>query len=229
MAPPAKRRKKSAPTVEEISFNPEAREEYLTGFHKRKVQRIKHSQELAAKKERADKLEERRQLREDRKLEAQKHVDTVNAMIQAADGVVYAEIDTTDTESKDGGGWEGFEEQPNDIALAREDEYLDEDRHTTVTVEAVDISRDGLRTITREDGVTDGEGEGDGDSGALRGPAKAKQPSNGSAAKSAAAKDRPTKPKKKRKKFRYENKADRKTTRQKERAGNKAGRIARKS
>ncbi|EEQ34548.1 rRNA processing protein Rrp17 [Microsporum canis CBS 113480] len=44
MRPPTKKRKIAAPArIEEISFNPESRKEYLTGFHKRKVQRAKRS------------------------------------------------------------------------------------------------------------------------------------------------------------------------------------------
>lgn len=61
MAPPIKRRKKSASA--EITFDPNAREEYLTGFHKRKVQRIKHAQEEATKKERQERILERKRVR----------------------------------------------------------------------------------------------------------------------------------------------------------------------
>lgn len=62
MAPPTKKRKKSAVAVEEITFDPNAREDYLTGFHKRKVQRIKHAQEEAAKKERQERIVERKRV-----------------------------------------------------------------------------------------------------------------------------------------------------------------------
>ena len=53
-----KRRKNPAP--EEITFDFAAREEYLTGFHKRKLQRIKYAKEEAAKKERKERIEERK-------------------------------------------------------------------------------------------------------------------------------------------------------------------------
>ena len=62
MAPPAKRRKKSVPAIAEITFDSSAREEYLTGFHKRKVQRIKHAQEEAARKERQERVIERKRV-----------------------------------------------------------------------------------------------------------------------------------------------------------------------
>lgn len=61
MAPPVKRRK--VEPVEEIEFDFAAREEYLTGFHKRKLQRAKHAQEEAVKKERVQKIEVRKQVR----------------------------------------------------------------------------------------------------------------------------------------------------------------------
>lgn len=48
--------------VEELKFDPDARQEYLTGFHKRKVQRIKHAQEQAAKLAKEEKLEHRKEV-----------------------------------------------------------------------------------------------------------------------------------------------------------------------
>lgn len=61
MAPQLKRRKLEN-AVEEISFDPDARHEFLTGFHKRKVQRIKLAQEHAEKRAREEKREERRKV-----------------------------------------------------------------------------------------------------------------------------------------------------------------------
>jgi ribosomal RNA-processing protein 17 len=60
--PPPKKRK-AEPTIEEVNFNFDAREEYLTGFHKRKVQRQKWAQEQAAKREKEEKLLTRKQVR----------------------------------------------------------------------------------------------------------------------------------------------------------------------
>lgn len=60
LPPPSKKRKVHA--IEEIAFDNSAREEYLTGFHKRKVQRQKHAQEEAAKKAREEKIEMRKQV-----------------------------------------------------------------------------------------------------------------------------------------------------------------------
>lgn len=61
LPPPSKKRKNTS-AIEEISFDTDARQEYLTGFHKRKLQRIKSAQEEAAKKARQEKLEARKQV-----------------------------------------------------------------------------------------------------------------------------------------------------------------------
>ena len=68
MAPVAKRRK--VEQVEEITFNPEARQEYLTGFHKRKLQRIENARDAAAKREKEERVKARKEVRRlnDRKL-----------------------------------------------------------------------------------------------------------------------------------------------------------------
>ena len=58
--PPPRKKRKSASAIEEISFDFNAREDYLTGFHKRKLARIKHAKEEAAKKDREDKLAARK-------------------------------------------------------------------------------------------------------------------------------------------------------------------------
>lgn len=61
--PPLSRKRKTAHTVEAIDFDNDARQEYLTGFHKRKLQRIKRAQEESAKREKEEKLEARKQVR----------------------------------------------------------------------------------------------------------------------------------------------------------------------
>jgi len=57
--PPPNKRRRIDHKVEEISFDDSKREDYLTGFHKRKLQRIKRAQEENEKKAK----EERRQMR----------------------------------------------------------------------------------------------------------------------------------------------------------------------
>ena len=61
MPPPSKRRKTT--TTAEVVFDPAARQEYLTGFHKRKQARIKHAQEIAVKREKEEKRRDREEVR----------------------------------------------------------------------------------------------------------------------------------------------------------------------
>lgn len=61
--PPPNKKRKSNSDIEEISFDQDARKEFLTGFHKRKQQRIKNAQEVAAKRARQEKIDTRRQVR----------------------------------------------------------------------------------------------------------------------------------------------------------------------
>ncbi len=241
MAPPTKRRKKSAVAVEEITFDPNAREDYLTGFHKRKVQRIKHAQEEAAKKERQERIVERKrvnqgsasipqhdpdfgvlQMREERKTELEKHVETVNAILREADGGI------SDTGGEESGTemeeWDGVAEAPE---VDHEAEYIDEDRYTTVTVEAMDLSKEGLHRAMEEEergigGLKNEDAQPETNGSAKEAPDKVRK------GKRIWTKETPDGRKKKKKKFRYESKAERKVTRYKEQSGNKAKARARK-
>ena len=88
--------------------------------------------------------------------------------------------------------------------IDREDEYIDEEKYTTVTVEMVGISREGF---TKDD-----EGGSEVDCGRDQ-PAEKREWSK--------EKPKRAQPKQKKKKFRYESKADRRTTQLKERAKSK--------
>ena len=107
--------------------------------------------------------------------------------------------------------------------IDEEAEYIDEDRHTTVTIEAVDVTKEGIYKVVDEasdEEVVVAEGE-----------EKAIQTDRVNIqgqSKRAWTKERPSDPKKKKKKFRYESKAERKVTRYKERSGNRAKAKARR-
>ena len=103
--------------------------------------------------------------------------------------------------------------------LDTEDEYEDEDKHTTVRIEEVSVTRDGLEKAGDEDSERDKDALGDG----MNRP-ESKDAGSGNAAsqtKRIWSKERPREPKKKKKSFRYESKAERRVTRTKERSKNK--------
>lgn len=97
-----------------------------------------------------------------------------------------------------------------------EAEYPDEDRYTTVTVEAVEVSRDGLHK-TPEDEVLESDGEG-----VQEVTPQSKSASRRSGGTPLHSKAKSLDPKRKRKKFKYESKTERKMTRHKERSKNSA-------
>ncbi|KAL8750200.1 MAG: hypothetical protein Q9199_007225 [Rusavskia elegans] len=211
---PIKKRRKGEPAIEEITFNFNEREEYLTGFHKRKLQRIKHAKEEALKREREEKVANRKALRENRKADLVKHVEAVNAAVRNAEAK-FGNDDTSDDEE------ESFNDLEEPVEVDHKDDYLDEDKHTIVTVEAVDISHEGLQA--RQEGSDE---EGDEPGATKHAEVAPGRPSIGDAVigkkKQRTNQSLKKQPKKKKNKFRYESKAERKVTRMKERSGGKA-------
>lgn len=134
-------------------------------------------------------------LREERRREVEEHVQTVNRLLQesaAAGGDVGQGSDEDSSEE-----WDGIPDQPNLDLVDHEEEYIDEDRYTTVTVESVAVSRDGLHKPQLEEDTDDENSKG-----------KNEEPED----KKAKGREWP---KKKKKKFRYENKIDRQLTEKK--------------
>ncbi|KAG6085547.1 hypothetical protein E4U30_000886 [Claviceps sp. LM220 group G6] len=203
--PPPNKKRKTVSTIEEISFDDGAREEYLTGFHKRKLQRIKHAQEEAAKRAREEKLETRKQIREGRRREVAEHVESVNKILRES-GAISANVDGDgDSETQESDEWDGFPDKPDLDMVDHEEEYVDEDRYTTVKIESVSVSRDGL---SRPDQFDEEAEE----------LARQKRAEAERQKAEAEAKDKkPAWQKKKKKKFRYETKLVRQLTDRKQR------------
>ncbi|KAF7548601.1 hypothetical protein G7046_g8613 [Stylonectria norvegica] len=191
--PPQNKKRKTTSAVEELNFDNEARQEFLSGFHKRKQQRIKHAQEDAAKKAREEKVLARKQIRETRKREVEEHVETVNRLLQ--ESLVAGEFKQESEDEDEAEAWDGIPDQPDLELVDHEEEYIDEDRYTTVTVESVAVSRDGLYKPQVDEEEEKVEKKED--------------------APSESAASRTEHPKKKKKKFRYESKHDRQLTEKK--------------
>ncbi|KAF7545293.1 hypothetical protein G7Z17_g9290 [Cylindrodendrum hubeiense] len=191
--PPHNKKRKATYAVEEINFDNEARQEFLTGFHKRKQERIKNAQQEAAKRARMEKIALRKQSREDRRREVEDHVSTVNRLLQESEAAGGVEKDSDESADE----WDGFPDQPDLDIVDHEEEYIDEDRYTTVTVESVSVSRDGLykpEVVEKKDDDEDDK----------KGTEEADKEDS-----------RPERPKKKKKKFRYETKIERQLTERK--------------
>ncbi|KAI1075229.1 nucleolar protein 12-domain-containing protein [Whalleya microplaca] len=200
LAPPPKKRK-TQHAVEEIKFDNTARIEYLTGFHKRKLQRAKNAQEQAAKMARQEKIDFRKQVREERKREVEEHVRNVNALLKEAEQAGYVGGEETSEEEDE---WGGFQDTPALEPVDHEEEYVDEERYTTVTVESVNVSKDGLSSSRPEE---EDSGEED-EEPAAKEDARSRSESN----------DKTRPPKKKKQKFRYETKSERRLSQRKQKA-----------
>ncbi|KAK4157206.1 nucleolar protein 12-domain-containing protein [Chaetomidium leptoderma] len=200
LVPPPKKRK-TAHAIEEISFDKDARAEYLGGFHKRKQARIKFAQGVAEQKAREERIEMRKQIREERKQAVEDHVQAINKILREAEHAGTAEQNEANGSGDEWGGLSDTDvpEAPIDM----EEEYIDEDKYTTVTVEAVNVDRDGLHKPKLEKPSKDEGPEEGGDA--------EKEENEGGGKRSKY-------PIKKKKKFRYENKFERNVEARKQRA-----------
>lgn len=166
------------------------------------------------------------QLREQRKVDLEKHVQEVNALLRKAnedleDGSDNGGEGGSNDEGEAKEEWDGFDEP---LAVHREDEYIDEDKYTTVTVESVDISKDGFHRVGNEGASENSSDEQPNHKAATNSPEPTSK-------RRVWTKEKPVnaKPKKKKKKFRYEGKAERKVTRTKERSKSRDQAKARRS
>ncbi|KAL2269701.1 hypothetical protein VTJ83DRAFT_1885 [Remersonia thermophila] len=201
--PPPPKKRKTVHAIEEISFDPQARTEYLTGFRKRKQERIKRAQEIAEKKAREARIEMRKQIREQKKQEVEEHVQALNKILREAEYAGTEHNDQGDTDEEWGGiSDEEVPEAPIDV----EEEYIDEDKYTTVTVEAVSVDRDGLHKPELDKSSEDEGSEGEEDGKQRQQDSKSEESK------------RPKHPPKKKKKFRYENKFERALEQRKQKA-----------
>ena len=145
-------------------------------------------------------------MREERKNELEAHVEAVNAILK--DGWIPGE--EADAWEGEWGGISDDDEAVVPELVDHEEEYVDEDKYTIVTVEEVDVSRGGLQRVVDEESEDTLKAEVE--------PVKKEEEKKG--------KQWPKKPRKK--KFTYESKAERKITRGKQKAGNKARADARR-
>ena len=135
------------------------------------------------------------QVREQRQREVEDHVQSVNKLLRESEaaGAIVAGSDS------DGSEWGGFEDAPEPEIIDHEEEYLDEDRYTTVKVESVSVTRDGLERPKLESSEDEAEVKEEAETNEKKRP-----------------------PKKPKKKFRYETKIERQLSQQKVKAKKKA-------
>jgi ribosomal RNA-processing protein 17 len=170
-------------------------------------------------------------MRESRKEELKQHVDEVNGLLKRMNGDV-SNSEESDSEAEE--EWDGIEEETPVITAAlpinHEDEYIDEEKYTTVTISTMDLSKHGLDDGLEEKESSDEEEE------EVEEVAETKvvkeKPRVDKNGKRIWTRENPNKKegrvRKKKRNFRYESKADRRMTRYKERSKNKKQATERK-
>ncbi|KAG1471606.1 hypothetical protein G6F56_002033 [Rhizopus delemar] len=125
----AKKRQAKKETVEFVEFDPEKRQEYLTGFHKRKVERKNKTREKYALLAKEEKLRNRKEIREERQRLADKNVQEMAAMLRGSLGVEEEEEEVA---------FEEEEEEEKEEEKKKKDpvvqEFKSKSALTTVTV-----------------------------------------------------------------------------------------------
>ncbi|KAF9268957.1 hypothetical protein L218DRAFT_940743 [Marasmius fiardii PR-910] len=109
--------------VKEVVFDEEARREFLTGFHKRKVAKAEAARKKAAEREKEERLETRREQRRMLKQQAAENA----AQVEQACGAILPDDDE----------WTGISETPNDpdqMEQEQEQEFADDEVLATVAI-----------------------------------------------------------------------------------------------
>jgi ribosomal RNA-processing protein 17 len=154
-------------------------------------------------------------MRKQRKQQLEEHVEAINAALGKSLGNYSSD------ESQEGGEWKGFEDPPD---VNYQDEYVDEDKYTTVTIETVGISREGF--VSSGQDVDSDEEE---DIAVKHEKMTENEEAKPQRRAEQGRKVKEKRPKKKKKKFTYESKVDRKVTRMKERSKNQLQAQARRA
>jgi ribosomal RNA-processing protein 17 len=138
-----------------------------------------------------------------------RHVAEVNAELRKQNPDL-SESDSAPEINGQDEEWEGIEEGEPEVA--QDEEYVDEEKYTTVTVEPMKDPRE----------------ESEDDAGPKTTPHEGKTANGGSKAPKKRIWNKEDKAKSKKKTFRYESKAERSVTRQKQKSKNHAAKIRRK-
>ncbi|SMN19630.1 similar to Saccharomyces cerevisiae YDR412W RRP17 Component of the pre-60S pre-ribosomal particle [Maudiozyma saulgeensis] len=103
--------------TDEVSFDKDSRLDYLTGFHKRKLQRQKKAQENIKEQERLLKIEERKKVRDERKKQMDEQMrrfketlDIQAEIEELRDGKKRSDPQDHDSDNS----WQGFEDDESD-------------------------------------------------------------------------------------------------------------------
>ncbi|QLQ78282.1 hypothetical protein HG537_0A05290 [Torulaspora globosa] len=103
--------------TDEVSFDKDSRLEYLTGFHKRKLQRQKKAKEFIKEQERLNKIEERKNIRDERKRQLDERLRNFKQGLELGSDADDNEDSEGDDEEDEAEEWNGFESDSEETAV----------------------------------------------------------------------------------------------------------------
>lgn len=104
--------------VDEVVFDRDSRKEYLTGFHKRKLERKKKAQEFYKEQERLAKIEDRKAQRDAKEQEFQDQIK----QLQEAKSIGLTKEDLQEDEDNNEEEWAGFNNQEDSESDSESDD-----------------------------------------------------------------------------------------------------------
>lgn len=116
-------KKKASKQVAEVKFDPESREEYLTGFHKRKLHRQKVAKEFKEEQIAKSRLEERKRIRDERKRQISEKLELIKKQQEIEDDIeeeiekreeIIANGESASLDSDNDDEWTGFDDEDNE-------------------------------------------------------------------------------------------------------------------
>lgn len=114
--------KKLKNRVQEVVFDKDKRKDYLTGFHKRKLERKKKAQEYLEEEAKKQRLEERARIREERKLEVQRKLAEMKEARE-----LNPFLDNSSSESESDNEEEGDDDEKREVKFSDDIEGSDDE------------------------------------------------------------------------------------------------------
>lgn len=128
-------KKKNQARVESVSFDRDSREEYLTGFHKRKVKRQQDAKKRAEEIAKKERLAERQRIRQEKQKSIEKDLERLKEAELAINGAINGDDDEEEEEAEE--EFTGFSDSSG--ILKKRTVYTDGNDETSVTVEEIQL------------------------------------------------------------------------------------------
>lgn len=126
--------------TDEVTFDKDSRLDFLTGFHKRKVQRQKKAQEFNKEQERLAKIEERKKTRDQRKKEAEEQLRKFKESMKDVGDYIGSDNDDDiidqASSSDEAESWDGFTDGEEDGSvkpiLKKTEQIYEDETHVDI-------------------------------------------------------------------------------------------------